>query len=329
MTGDSEKPKLVTEVTRQGGKPSLLKEFIRVYVHLFWTWMGFDTLADDFESHNTTVKKARALAFLVVLGVLTGVTGFLLKGCSDSGTISSLVQNGQSNGVVMLSYQVENTHLNRRVSDDQSALAELKRQRDEANNALAPWVQLANSHFTNTPVTKRLDSLYEIVKANAEAFTSILQAMTIDRPTFRLTLNEEPLSSISEDVSAPYRIMAIPEPRELRLRVENVGKVTAEHLTISVLCPVNMTNVNGTGWEAQAAGKWQGNIGGQEVHLNDLSHWVVVADKSIANNSLFIAPRFIISTNVMGQATIMLVFVHADRSAKQDYGAVLVFSKIK
>jgi hypothetical protein len=153
--------------------------------------------------------------------------------------------------------------------------------------------------------------------------------MTIDRPTFGLTLNEEHLSSRSDDGSATFRIMAIPEPRELRLRVENLGKVTAEHLTISVLCQLSKTNVNGSGWEAQVTGKFQATISGQEIHLNDLSHWVVVAEKSVASNSSFIAPPLIISTNVSGQATILSVSVYADRSAKQDYGAVLVFPKSK
>jgi len=68
-------------------KPSVVKELIKGCLHLFWTWIGFDALAEDFATHENAVRKAKVLRLLLVVAMIFGVCGYMLKGCFDSSEI--------------------------------------------------------------------------------------------------------------------------------------------------------------------------------------------------------------------------------------------------
>jgi hypothetical protein len=80
--------------------PSAARKLLKGCLHLFWTWIGFDALAEDFATHENAVRKANVLRFLLVVSLLTGVFAYLLRGCVDSSEIQSLSNNSRSNSVL-------------------------------------------------------------------------------------------------------------------------------------------------------------------------------------------------------------------------------------
>jgi hypothetical protein len=63
------------------------------------------------------------------------------------------------------------------VASLKGVLADTKAERDKAQVELAPWVQLANTQFTNTPLNKRLDELFNALRTNLEAHTKAVPGL--------------------------------------------------------------------------------------------------------------------------------------------------------
>lgn len=123
-------------------KPSVLRELLRILTNLFWTWVGFDAMAADFQSHETAVRKAKSLAFVLVAALLSFIGGYWVRGGSDASEIQSLQSSIRSNEAIRASYSAaielgrdENANL-------KSKIAALQDAKDQSAPAVKRRVQL-------------------------------------------------------------------------------------------------------------------------------------------------------------------------------------------
>ena len=149
----------------------------------------------------------------------------------------------------------ENADLTRKVQDQQAIIVDIKqdlgsvsRERDEAKNALAPWVLLANSVISNVPPDKRLDLLLGKVEPIARMLESI-QSLTnsIDRkPEFELWVDGLRLSNGIYVLPVDSNKVA-----KISFRIVNSGNDLAQNLRMRVAALTSDTNVqvNGHFWE--------------------------------------------------------------------------------
>lgn len=174
----------------------------------------------------------------------------------------------------------------------------LTKERDKAQEQLAPWVQLANSQFTNTPLTKRMDALLETV--------STLKA---NEPTFALFVNDKLVTNretIGLDIS-----------RKISLRLRNTSSITVEDATLSLNSRLVQKDVIAPGWDFQALPVQF--IDDKVITQTNMIHIQVKAQNHIPSRSFFIAPDVIVSTNCVQKAVYAEITVSSKGSRKYEY----------
>jgi hypothetical protein len=163
------------------------------------------------------------------------------------GRAKDLENARDTNEAAANSLRIENLRLTRQVQDGDAILKDVKadrdesrRERDEAKNALAPWILLANSVVSNVPPDKRLDLLLEKVEPIARMLETFQQLTNkIDRkPAFeiwvdgvRMTNNLYVIPLDSNNIS------------KINFIIRNVGNDIAENGNISLTLRPGITNV--------------------------------------------------------------------------------------
>lgn len=147
-----------------------------------------------------------------------------------------------------------------------------------AENALAPWKQLANSQFTNAPFNQRLDLLFEHVAA-----------LEVIRPRFDVNLNGRSL----KDGTA----VVLSNTRSMQIDVVNTGEETAFDVTIVLFLPIASTNAECSGWEKASGMVYNKN----RQELKGWSSWRIISQNDLSADDSFGTPSFTISTNLPAQ----------------------------
>src|SRR5882724_2713262 len=130
-------------------------------------------------AHAATVnQKAKAITSIGVIVVFFCIVTFMAKGCYDNSELSTLRQQVSDK-------DHENVTLT-------LARDKAETEKQNAENALAPWKQLADSQFTNTPLTKRLDLLFETVSS----LSNVLGTLDSEAPKLGLSINGLAMSNL-------------------------------------------------------------------------------------------------------------------------------------
>lgn len=126
-------------------KPGIM----RVLWRCLWEW-NFRPVGEAVESEWETVKKSPTV--LIVCALAGGLLGSYLRGMSADSVIRE--KSAQLDG------------LEGRLQDVKDVLNDTKREKDkyeiqlaQARDAVAPWMQLANSKFGDQPPDKRLEAI--------------------------------------------------------------------------------------------------------------------------------------------------------------------------
>jgi len=149
--------------------------------------------------------------------------------------------------------------------------------------------------------------------------TNLLSSMQQPSPKFSVTVDGVALpDATSATVMHPMKA------GELKIAVNNIGSITAEHLIIELLAPLDSTNVIAQGWQLQASFSGKFVLLDQTNEVANVGHWLVEAQTSIPNEESFICPGFTILTNASGRQVPITINVHADRTKLQRFGMTLL-----
>jgi hypothetical protein len=172
--------------------------------------------------------------------------------------------------------------LTQKSQDLQRDKDELRQDRDtyklaaqNADNALAPWKQLANNAYSDVPIQQRMDSLFQHVAA-----------LEASQPKFDVQVNELEVTNGTT--------ITLEATREIRIKVRNTGENTASGITIVLSMPLASTNAICPGW---SLGNGEMEDSATHQPIKGASIWYVVCDHRVPSQDGFPAPGFIISTN--------------------------------
>jgi hypothetical protein len=226
--------------------------------------------------------KQGLLLFLVLIGAPVALLTYYLTHHIDgelynaSVSVTNVVHKGEIKeldaSISQLKQKVQGLEQDKNLLRQERDKSDLQAQNDR--NALAPWMQLANSQFTNAPFNQRLDLLFEHV-ASLEAKS----------PRFTVFVNDLEITN--------RMILSLSEDRKMIIRVENDGEETAPNITVFLTLSTVLSNPICPGWQPIS-----GSLHDEHrKKLEDMFGWKVVSDNAIASHDSFLAPPFSISTN--------------------------------
>ncbi|HEY1170591.1 MAG TPA: hypothetical protein VGH19_04405 [Verrucomicrobiae bacterium] len=160
-------------------------------------------------------------------------------------------------------------------------------------NSLAPWVNLAQSHVTNTPLTQRMDVFLDMVKEQLKA------------PAFSLYINGA--------LATNGMLCKIDTNRIIQLSIRNVGFKAAERLGVNIKVKSSdlLTNLIANHWGIQPGGFL---LDGDKIKNDDNTvSWSLTADSIIHQGDSFLAHPLIVSTNFSRREFPSLISISSDR----------------
>jgi hypothetical protein len=297
-----------TEPTPDKNKPaSVGRELLKGCLHLFWTWIGFDALAEDFATHENAVRKANVLRFLLVVSLLVGIFGYILRGCIDSSDIQTLKNDSMSNSAALDFYKRQGTEADKKLQQQAQDIQILHTE----NASLANQAAISASiplHMVS--IVSNLDNILATDPTNrqqllqlqytVEAFTNAFAESTL-RPTFDLYIN---------DTRSPDQMtFVLKQPRVMRILIKSLTTLTANEVTANfvIMDSTDPTNFDLTGWTRGAATITESfghSYRGQTIHTTNTvtNIWTWKADKLVTGSansySYYTLPSISISTNL-------------------------------
>jgi len=184
-------------------QPTLLAAIAKRVLELFWEWLGIRSAGDDINAHiATTTQKAKAITSIAIIVIVFCIPTFLMKGCYDNSKIESL--NGKLNNA---NHQLQEAQADRNKFEIKAQIAE---------NALAPWKQLANSKFPN--------------QSTGEALTNVLKLLTHEIPNL-------PMITIKTLEGLPPEKTNDPNLKEIALLLRNTNDVELDNVCSRLQLP--------------------------------------------------------------------------------------------
>jgi len=234
-----------------------------------------------FKKEGQGVRNGWVLFFALALGfIVLAARG--MHWVDDKIHVSEM---SATNGI----HAAETKGLNSKITQLESDKSDLTRQRDKSDlqaqndrNALAPWMQLAKSKYSDETPSNSLEMLFQHVAA-----------VEAREPKFELYLDRTHLTDLCT--------VTLSTNRQIHIRVVNIGGETATGLEIILTMPVAVTNVSCTGWRLVSGEIYlvpTGQLFPEGKSSNNLNAWRVISDSSIASFDSFGAPAFSISTNL-------------------------------
>ena len=177
-----------------------------------------------------------------------------------------------------------------------------------------------NYFFLNDPANRQ--QLTEFFLNLSALGTNLVGELRSFKPSFELALNGTNLGT--------FNLIDSPRPPQIALHVRNPSQITAEHLAIDLLAPLDATNVIAHGWASEESGEMGGYHallnGKTEVIRRRFGHWRWVAPHSLMNKGIFVVPNFAI-TNYNGIYLPVDIFVSADRATTMKFSPYLMFEE--
>ena len=177
----------------KSGNPSFWRELFGGCHDLFWRWFGLDFVADEIKTHGNAVKKAAAIRFLMLISVGTGVIVY-------SFTATHLTsEHDKEEKASLKDYERKIDTRDLIWRGTVKELDDTKRERDKAQQELAPWMEFANKEFRDAPLNKRLDLLFDradtLIEGMQESSKAIMQ--------FEAANTDAIINTIKESAGAP------------------------------------------------------------------------------------------------------------------------------
>ncbi len=149
----------------------------------FWEFLNAEKLGAYLKSEFVSFRGARFL--FIVIGLVGGLAGYLIRGHIAAAQIEEAKHDNDAT--------IQDQR--KQIGEIKDKLAETRRERDKAELQLAPWIELANTQFTNTPTNKRLEELLNRVQANVEALNDISSRLPKSR-LITLAASEEIIAQL-------------------------------------------------------------------------------------------------------------------------------------
>jgi len=208
--------------------PAVGRELLKGCFHLFWTWIGFDALAEDFETHENVVRKAKVLRFLLVVSLLVFVSGYILKGCIDSTKIAELEQDKHKQEITIQDVKADFN----RVTTEKIGL-QGKLDMRQTWDLQSPIFPTNFSYFIATQSTNQ-QQLSQLSHTLEGITNSLADAALM--PTFDLYINKTKITNGT--------ILSLKHSRILNLKVQNTSPITAEQLKVLFQAPYGLDPTN-------------------------------------------------------------------------------------
>lgn len=189
---------------------------------------------EQLEQTVSSLKRAKeigthlgTLAFWIVLAMFGG---FSLAKCQTSSRLEILETRVSEKNDALESYRFDLQKHGQQVEALKSENSEIRRQRDDAVYALAPFKDLAERQYTNSSVAVAMKKLIE----DFEAFRP-------KHPILEITLNGV---VVSTNLQLSLRAVDV-----VSLSVKNVGEIAAENLTLICYVECDPKLVSSSGWK--------------------------------------------------------------------------------
>jgi hypothetical protein len=212
----------------------------------------------------------------------------------------------------------ERQDANNQITQLRIDLGDVKRERDSNKqrlefleaNAATVYTNIANWSTNGPPTRQQISDLMGSVQ------TLTNNSQTELMPAFTASLNGGLLSSVSKDPTwAP-----LPKDRRITFLIQNVGPITAEHITLDLFTFCDGTNIIAPPpWRTQAPSSGSLMILNQPIYTNPIPHWVETAELSTASTFGFGSTPLSISTNFGPHILYCELDIHSDRSRLQRF----------
>jgi hypothetical protein len=231
-----------------------------------------------FKSEGRDVKNGRVLFSVLAIGLMAACWWVTHRVDNKIAEAEMSATNGIHTAEAKgLNDKIEQLKTDKVELRQQSDKFELQAQNDR--NALAPWVQLAKSQFSDASVSNGLDRLFQHVAA-----------MESRQPRFDLQLNGLEVTN--------GMVIELPTTRQIDMIVFNRGEDTASGVTIELMMPIATTNVvYSDHWRSFPGYRFLNVTHNKPQKLEGVSSWMCTSEHRIPWNDAFSASPFIISTN--------------------------------
>jgi hypothetical protein len=174
---------------------------------------------------------------------------------------------------------------------------------------LSPFEAFALAKYTNAPIEQRLEML-------SATMSLITNALASDRPILHLEINGTKIASC-ESPKLGENLNLVPillnTNRQIGLHIFNDSEVTAEHITIDFMAPVDSTNILADQWILEPK------------NPNGWNQWHSVAADSYGDIQVWSPQTVVISQGFKQRFLTGEFFIHADRSATWAYAVSFIF----
>lgn len=287
-------------------RPSVVRELFKRTSNYFWSLLGLDPLADDFHSHAGAVKKSKAIIFIAVIAVLSGVLGSCVNGFFANAEVDDLKSRLSSNEIAVGFLRDELTRSSRLVDEKNYEILKLKSEFQTLQTEIGPLRVIAASIFTNVPPNEQMARLI----AQLQSVTNVLSLIDPSRLVFDVFVNRHAITNRS--------VIKLPaKDGVIKISVRNMGETTAENVTVGFTAKISPTNIVAPEWDKQlgrTAFK-DGTISPVEGLLS----WRFTSEQNIAARA-YMNPPPIVLTNFTKPTVIGGgIEVFSDGSKKQEF----------
>jgi len=210
-----------------------------------------------------------------------------------------------------------------RITSLKDELDDAKRDRDKyqtdflnAQNALAPWMELANSQFSNAPISKRLTLLFNQAEENTELLTNAIENLNAEKATIGLSVNDIVLTNVDITRGAAFTNTFIytSKTNDIIFGIICASKtIPAINPVIRIVADINQTNIVTDGWST-------------EPKYTSQNQWICIDQKTLAYPTQTIF-KIKVLPNFKQVILPMQVYIHANNASPLEYGVVFVFTE--
>jgi outer membrane murein-binding lipoprotein Lpp len=195
-------------------------------------------------------------------------------------------------------------------------LNEANRQRDVALQRLEFWeanpeklIEAYSNILARTPTN------FEQFNLAFHQLSASLKDINAEKPQLVLKINNVTLTNVDNTPGAvvPAQLIVVKKSDRILLSVENMSTISATHIVIEFLAPIDTTNVMSVGWQGEPQDAYGRN------------HWDIMAEKPTGHFATFLASPLIISSNYQASFLQASIYCRADNSITYESLVALFF----